>query len=71
MGLFEASIAKLGCEDAKDLWESGLNKISEELKTFVNKDTVMVHDGEKHKTHPSQRDWGVLCAKNQNWSLVI
>lgn len=63
MWLFESSIAKLGCEDAKYLWEPDLNKMSEELKAFVNKDTVMVHDGEKHKTHSSQRDCGALCDK--------
>lgn len=61
--MFEASVAKQGCEDVKDLWKPDLNKISEELKAFVNKDTVMVHDGEMHKTHPSQRDWGVLAIK--------
>lgn len=63
MWMFESSIAKQGCEDAKYLWEPDLNNMSEELKAFVNKDTVMVHDGEKHKAHPSQWDQGVLCDK--------
>lgn len=39
MWLFESSITKQGCEDAKYLWEPDLKKMSGELKAFVNKDT--------------------------------
>ena len=60
--MFESSIAKQGCEDAKYSSDPDLNTESEELKAFVNKDTVMAHDGGKHKPHPRQRCWAV-CDK--------